>query len=134
MYLSEVQQLSIRQLNDMVEELNTEINVRSALLVQEYSHRDDIRYERELKNTFISLCDKVMKKQKAKKKRKGKLTETATSITGTTYVIPYQLCQMPPSIDLLLVYIRILKAIYEDSPSVPAMLTEYILKVVCPTT
>jgi len=43
----------------MVEELNTEINVRSALLVQEYSHRDDIRYERELKNTFISLCDKV---------------------------------------------------------------------------
>lgn len=58
-YLAEVQQLTIRQLNDMVEELTTEIDVRSSLLVQELASRDDIIYERELKNTFISLCHKV---------------------------------------------------------------------------
>jgi len=133
---TEVQQLTIRQLNDMVEELTTEIDVRSSLLVQELACRDDIIYERELKNTFISLCHKVMKKQKShdpKEKRKSKITETATSVNGTTYVIPYQLTQMPPSNDLLHVYIKILKAIHDDSPHVPAMLTDYILKVVCPT-
>ena len=49
----------MRQLNDMVDELTTEIDVRSSLLVKELASRDDIIYERELKNTFIALCHKV---------------------------------------------------------------------------
>ena len=59
LFLAEVQQLTIRQLNDMVDELTTEIDVRSSLLVKELASRDDIIYERELKNTFIALCHKV---------------------------------------------------------------------------
>ena len=43
----------------MVDELTTEIDVRSSLLVKELASRDDIIYERELKNTFIALCHKV---------------------------------------------------------------------------
>ncbi|XP_067941854.1 fasciculation and elongation protein zeta-2-like isoform X2 [Watersipora subatra] len=132
----EVQQLSVRQLNDMVEELKTEINVQSEILASQYASGDEMSIEKELKNTFISLCHEVKKKQKphgSKDKRRSNITETATSASGTKYVIPYQLTQMPPSNDLLRVYIRILKAIHDDQPNVPAMLTEYILKVVCPT-
>jgi hypothetical protein len=29
--------------------------------------------------------------------------------------------------------VKILKSINEDSPAVPALLTDYILKVLCPT-
>jgi hypothetical protein len=31
------------------------------------------------------------------------------------------------------VLVKILKAINEDSPAVPALLTDYILKVLCPS-
>lgn len=51
--------MSIKNLNNMVDELQTEIDLRSSLLVNELASRDDIVYERELKNTFISLCHKV---------------------------------------------------------------------------
>ena len=34
---------------------------------------------------------------------------------------------------LLQVLVKILKSINEDSPAVPALLTDYILKVLCPT-
>ena len=33
----------------------------------------------------------------------------------------------------LQVLVKILKAINEDSPAVPALLTDYILKVLCPS-
>ena len=33
----------------------------------------------------------------------------------------------------LQVLVKILKSINEDSPAVPALLTDYILKILCPT-
>lgn len=36
-------------------------------------------------------------------------------------------------IDNFPIYFSVLKAINEDSPTVPTLLTDYILKVLCPT-
>lgn len=49
----------MRQLNDMVEELKTEINVQSEILASQYASGDEMSIEKELKNTFISLCHEV---------------------------------------------------------------------------
>ena len=50
-----------------------------------------------------------------------------------TTVIPYQPEKGAPSLHGLQVLVKILKAINEDSPAVPALLTDYILKVLCPS-
>lgn len=50
-----------------------------------------------------------------------------------TTVIPYQPEKGSPSLHGLQVLVKILKAINEDSPAVPALLTDYILKVLCPS-
>ncbi|XP_013135386.1 PREDICTED: fasciculation and elongation protein zeta-1 [Papilio polytes] len=50
-----------------------------------------------------------------------------------TTVIPFTLENGPPDNQSLQILIKILKAINEDSPTVPTLLTDYILKVLCPT-
>ncbi len=50
-----------------------------------------------------------------------------------TTVIPYQPDRGAPPVSSLQVLVKILKAINEDSPAVPALLTDYILKVLCPS-
>ena len=50
-----------------------------------------------------------------------------------TTVIPYQPEKGAPSLHGLQVLVKILKSINEDSPAVPALLTDYILKVLCPS-
>ncbi|XP_046431238.1 fasciculation and elongation protein zeta-2-like [Neodiprion fabricii] len=45
-----------------------------------------------------------------------------------TTVIPYHVDSGPPDDQALQVLIKILKAINEDSPTVPTLLTDYILK------
>ena len=50
-----------------------------------------------------------------------------------TTVIPYQPERGAPPAHALNVLVKILKAINEDSPAVPALLTDYILKVLCPS-
>ncbi|ESN97207.1 hypothetical protein HELRODRAFT_193301 [Helobdella robusta] len=65
-------------------------------------------------------------------------TTTTTTTTGVkqpaylTTVIPYKKQQAPLSIDILLVFIRILSAINDNSPTTPSLLTDYILKILCP--
>ncbi|KAF6738530.1 Fasciculation and elongation protein zeta-1 [Oryzias melastigma] len=48
-------------------------------------------------------------------------------------VIPYEKKGTPPSVDDLQMLTKILYAIKEDSEKVPTLLTDYILKVLCPT-
>ena len=48
-------------------------------------------------------------------------------------MIPYQPDRGAPPVSSLQVLVKILKAINEDSPAVPALLTDYILKVLCPS-
>ncbi|XP_077448841.1 fasciculation and elongation protein zeta-1 [Stigmatopora argus] len=48
-------------------------------------------------------------------------------------VIPYEKKGSPPSVDDLQMLTKILFAMKEDSEKVPTLLTDYILKVLCPT-
>ena len=50
-----------------------------------------------------------------------------------TAVVPYDETA-PIDVPLLRIFIRILTAIRDESPTVPALLTDYILKVLCPRT
>ncbi|CDQ76133.1 unnamed protein product [Oncorhynchus mykiss] len=48
-------------------------------------------------------------------------------------VIPYEKKATPPTVDDLQMITNILYAMKEDSEKVPTLLTDYILKVLCPT-
>ncbi|KAF1571247.1 UNVERIFIED_CONTAM: Fasciculation and elongation protein zeta-2, partial [Eudyptes pachyrhynchus] len=50
-----------------------------------------------------------------------------------TTVIPYEKKSGPPSVEDLQILTKILHAMKEDSEKVPSLLTDYILKVLCPT-
>lgn len=53
--------------------------------------------------------------------------------TYLTTVIPYEKKNGPPSVEDLQILTKILRAMKEDSEKVPSLLTDYILKVLCPT-
>jgi hypothetical protein len=55
---------SIHSLNEFYEELNTSIKDLSSILVQELASRDELDYEKETKNTFISLVLSIQVRQK----------------------------------------------------------------------
>ena len=130
-------------------------------LVTDLGTRDELEYEKELKNTFISLLLSIQSKRRAC----GNTGESSSSMGTSTHahqssaqtighhhhvssrpkgsgsgpykylttVIPYQPEKGTPSLQNLQVLVKILKAINEDSPAVPALLTDYILKVLCPS-
>ena len=113
--------------------------------------RDELEYEKELKNTFISLLLSIQSKRRATSSSgSGGGSDLAPVTSGLhqatrsnkgqsgpykylTTVIPYQPEKGSPSLRNLQVLVKILKAINEDSPAVPALLTDYILKVLCPS-
>lgn len=134
--------LSISALNELYEELECTIRDHSETLIHELALRDELEYEKELKNQFISLLLNVQKKRKETQcdKKKANSNHKRQKSTGTepgtylTTVIPYHPNQGPPNNNQLAIYIKILMAINDDSPTVPGLLTDYILKVLCPTT
>ncbi|XP_045499581.1 fasciculation and elongation protein zeta-2 isoform X1 [Colias croceus] len=143
LYEDKLRHLSLAQLNEIFMELEVLIREFSETLIAELAHRDELEYEKELKNTFISLLLAVQNKRRQyhieKKKRSGPQRSPSLSVTTTaepkylTTVIPFHLDNGPPDNQSLQVLIKILKAINEDSPTVPTLLTDYILKVLCPT-
>ncbi|XP_074653041.1 fasciculation and elongation protein zeta-2-like isoform X2 [Tubulanus polymorphus] len=143
-FVKDLQKLSLGALNELLDEMECEIREYSEILIQELALRDELEYEKELKNQFISLLLSIQKKRrecyhdKKKTVKKNKSTSgngntTTDNSTFLTTVIPYNVNQGTPSIPQLLIYIKILKAINEDSQQVPSLLTDYILKVLCPT-
>ncbi|KAI9516493.1 Fasciculation and elongation protein zeta-1 [Dissostichus eleginoides] len=48
-------------------------------------------------------------------------------------VIPYEKKSIPPTVEDLQMLTKILYAMKDDSEKVPTLLTDYILKVLCPT-
>ncbi|XP_049280379.1 fasciculation and elongation protein zeta-2 [Anopheles funestus] len=143
LYEEKLRSLSITQLNELYMEMEVLIREFSETLISELALRDELEYEKELKNTFISLLLAVQnrRRQYHVEKKKGKAGSKgptgAANSTGMdpkylTTVIPYQLNSTPDN-QTLQVLIKILKAINEDSPTVPTLLTDYILKVLCPT-
>ncbi len=123
---------------------DVEILVRdlSEELVNDLSIRDELEFEKELKNTFISLLLSIQSKRRQHAADGGGGSRPSSRRAGDssrdtykylTTVIPYQPDRGPPPLQSLQVLVKILKAINEDSPAVPALLTDYILKVLCPS-
>ncbi|XP_068628244.1 fasciculation and elongation protein zeta-2 [Battus philenor] len=141
LYEDKLRQLSLAQLNEIFMELEVLIREFSETLIAELALRDELEYDKELKNTFISLLLAVQNKRRQHHTEKKKRTGPAKmpNLNGNaepkylTTVIPFNRENGPPDNQSLQVLIKILKAINEDSPTVPTLLTDYILKVLCPT-
>ncbi|XP_075059817.1 fasciculation and elongation protein zeta-2 isoform X2 [Mixophyes fleayi] len=145
-YEDRVKQMSVTELNDLLEEIEMAIKDYSEELVQQLALRDELEFEKEVKNSFISVLIEVQNKQKEHKenvKKKKKLKSSSTQngkpershLPGTylTTVIPYEKKNVPPSVEDLQILTKILHAMKDDSEKVPTLLTDYILKVLCPT-
>ncbi|XP_076317138.1 fasciculation and elongation protein zeta-2-like [Tachypleus tridentatus] len=128
--------LTMSQLNEVLLELETLIKNHSETLVQQLALRDELEFEKELKNSFISFLLGIQNKRRQyhMDKKKGRTVgSNGMEPKYLTTVIPYNAEEGPPSNRSLQVLIKILQAINDDSPMVPILLTDYILKVLCPT-
>ncbi|XP_051971417.1 fasciculation and elongation protein zeta-1 [Xyrauchen texanus] len=160
---------------DILCRVESAIREYSEELVTQLARRDELEFEKEVKNTFITALMEVQNRQKeqrdmSKRRRKDKAMSlqgsTRTEKTGgmpvkrfsmeglsnilqtgirqtfgtsgterqyLNTVIPYEKKGTPPSVDDLQMLTKILFAMREDSEKVPSLLTDYILKVLCPT-
>ncbi|CAL8287513.1 unnamed protein product [Merluccius merluccius] len=160
--------MSVAELNELLDETETNIQRFSEELIRELALREELDFEKEVKNGFISVLIDVQNRQKEHResvKRRKKLKtsqsrpektrgsrfsmEGLTSVfqngfrqtfgsgcSETQYlttVIPYEKGGGPPSLEDLQGLTNILQAMKEDSDKVPSLLTDYILKVLCPT-
>ncbi|XP_062848383.1 fasciculation and elongation protein zeta-2 [Trichomycterus rosablanca] len=166
-----VRNLSVAKLNELLEEVEAEIRHYSEDLVKHLALRDELEFEKEVKNSFISVLIDMQNRQKEhrefmkKKKREkneakaehgraGRLPTSHFSMESIstaiqngfrqtfrngggdkqylTTVIPYEKKEGPPAVEDLQVLTKILQAMRDDSDKVPSLLTDYILKVLCP--
>uniref|UniRef100_A0AAQ5YB82 Fasciculation and elongation protein zeta 1 (zygin I) n=1 Tax=Amphiprion ocellaris TaxID=80972 RepID=A0AAQ5YB82_AMPOC len=160
---------------ELLQRVEAAIREYSEELVGQLARRDELEFEKEVKNTFITALMEVQNRQKeqrdsSKRRRRDKalslqggatLPKTGTmpvkrfSMEGLSNilqtgirqtfgstgndkqylntVIPYEKKGTPPSVDDLQMITNILYAMKEDSEKVPTLLTDYILKVLCPT-
>ncbi|XP_014215768.1 fasciculation and elongation protein zeta-2 [Copidosoma floridanum] len=139
-----LQQFSSKQLSEILIEMDSLISALSETLINELALRDELEYEKELKNQFISLLLAVQNRRRqhhVAKKRNQMYNGNSPLLQQNflqeskylTTIIPYHADNRILDNKALQVLIKILKAINEDSPTVPALLTDYILKVLCPT-
>ncbi|XP_078062260.1 fasciculation and elongation protein zeta-1 [Mustelus asterias] len=172
--MEEVEQLTEAEVGELLVQVELAVKDYSEELIQQLALRDELEFEKEVKNSFISILLEVQNKQKEhretmkkKKKEKGGIPasirqERASqmpvkrfSMEGIsnviqsgirqtfgnsgnekqylTTVIPYEKKTTPPTVDDLQILTTILLAMKEDSEKVPVLLTDYILKVLCPT-
>ncbi|XP_051510453.1 fasciculation and elongation protein zeta-2-like isoform X2 [Myxocyprinus asiaticus] len=135
--------LCVSELLERLEEVEKQIRGLSEELIDQLAVREELDFEKEVKNTFISALIDVQNRQKEHRellKRKMKTTagvqrSDRSHVPGTylTTVIPYDRSSGAPSVEDLQILTKILYAMREDSETVPAFLTDYILKVLCPT-
>ncbi|CAF0900532.1 unnamed protein product [Didymodactylos carnosus] len=127
---------SIFSLNEIYEELEASVKELSETLVQQLAYRDELEFEKETKNTFISLILSIQNKRRQhqvdKRHKRRSVGEKAEFGMYLTTVIPFDRDQTSLSVEHLQSINKILYAINDDSPQVPELLTNYILKVFCP--
>ncbi|KAM4016339.1 fasciculation and elongation protein zeta-1 isoform 5-T5 [Anomaloglossus baeobatrachus] len=169
-----LQHMSTEELTQLLERVERAICDYSEELVQHLARRDELEFEKEVKNSFITALLEVQNKQKehrelVKKRRKekglslqsnrsernGQMPMKRFSMEGISNilqsgirqtfgnsgnekqylntVIPYEKKATPPTVEDLQMLTNILFAMKEDSEKVPMLLTDYILKVLCPT-
>ncbi|KAF8387080.1 unc-76 [Pristionchus pacificus] len=131
-----LKELSYSKLVQLHAEMEQLIQVYNESLVDELAHRDELEYEKEMKNTFISLLLSIQNKRRQfanERKRKPGKMDASSLPQFMTASIPYneQLRAMDNA--TICTLNKLLRAINEDSSSVPTMLTEYILTVICPS-
>ncbi|XP_056619277.1 fasciculation and elongation protein zeta-2 isoform X1 [Triplophysa dalaica] len=171
-YKERARLMSVAELNEWLEEVEMTILGYSEELIQHLAMRDELEFEKEVKNSFISVLIDVQNRQKEHRemlKKKKKVKNTAgtpnsrlerlhssrfsmegisTAIQNgfrqtfgnggeakqyVTTVIPYERKDRPPPVQDLQIFIKLLEAMRDDSDKVPSLLTDYILKVLCPT-
>ncbi|XP_017288706.1 fasciculation and elongation protein zeta-1 [Kryptolebias marmoratus] len=175
-------------LAELLHRVEAAIRQYSEELVNQLARRDELEFEKEVKNTFITALMEVQNRQKeqrdsSKHRRRDKALSLQGGATVSTNggnaastgrtektgsmpvkrfsmeglsnilqtsirqtfggtgnekqylntVIPYEKKGTPPSVDDLQMLTKILYAMKEDSEKVPTLLTDYILKVLCPT-
>uniref|UniRef100_A0A8C4ZQY0 Fasciculation and elongation protein zeta 1 (zygin I) n=1 Tax=Gadus morhua TaxID=8049 RepID=A0A8C4ZQY0_GADMO len=156
-------------LEELLKRVETAILRYSEELVGQLARREELEFEKEVKNTFITALMEVQNRQKeqregSRRRRRDKglsLQKTAGmpakrfSMEGLSNilqsgirqtfgstgndkqylntVIPFEKKGTPPAVEDLQMLTNILFAMKEDSEKVPALLTDYILKVLCPT-
>ncbi|KAK2561945.1 Fasciculation and elongation protein zeta-2 [Acropora cervicornis] len=100
---------------------------------KELTLREELEREKEVKNKFISTLLAVQSKIRDFQSGQGrsKKGSSATSAKYLTTVIPYDDFDGGPSTKVLQQLIEIMEALITDSPIVPGLITEYILKVLC---
>uniref|UniRef100_A0A7N8Y4Q7 Fasciculation and elongation protein zeta 1 (zygin I) n=1 Tax=Mastacembelus armatus TaxID=205130 RepID=A0A7N8Y4Q7_9TELE len=167
--------MHISALIELKDRLKAAIHEYSKELVKQLARRDELEFEKEVKNTFITALMEVQNRQKehrdsSKRRRRdkalslqgaGTLSKTGSmpvkrfSMEGLSNIlqtgirqtfgstgndkqylntiIPYEKKGCPPSVEDLQMLTKILYAMKEDSEKVPTLLTDYILKVLCPT-
>ncbi|KAM3601898.1 uncharacterized protein V6R79_020897 [Siganus canaliculatus] len=177
--------MSSSALVELLQRVEAAIREYSEELVSQLARREELEFEKEVKNTFITALMEVQNRQKeqrdsSKRRRRDKALSLqggglapvnagntgSTEKTGTmpvkrfsmeglsnilqtgirqtfggtgnekqylNTVIPYEKKGTPPSVDDLQMLTKILYAMKEDSEKVPTLLTDYILKVLCPT-
>ncbi|KAK6757351.1 hypothetical protein RB195_015276 [Necator americanus] len=134
--LADLNELSYSKLVTLNAEMEQLIQVYNESLVDELAHRDELEYEKEMKNTFISLLLSIQNKRRQfanERKRKGTRIDPSQLPQYMTASIPYNDHQHMDNATLSSL-IKILRAINDDSSAVPTLLTDYILTVVCPKT
>ncbi|XP_068600259.1 fasciculation and elongation protein zeta-1 [Brachionichthys hirsutus] len=168
-------------LAELLQRVEAAILEYSEELVSELVRREELEFEKDVKNTFITALMEVQNRQKEQRDNKRRRRDKSLSLqggsltgenTGSTEktgsmpvkrfsmeglsnilqtgirqtfgsagndkqylntVIPYEKKVTPPSVDDLQMLTKILSAMKEDSEKVPTLLTDYILKVLCPT-
>jgi len=134
--LHELESLPQSKLLTLCAEMEQIIQEDNAELVNELAIRDEQDYEKEVKNKFITLFVGIQDKRRKILNEKARRNPNYDSLTQSQLVaatIPYDKMQSP-TVPMLEALNKILQAINDDSPQVPALLTDYILTVVCPST
>ncbi|KAH9516384.1 FEZ-like protein [Dermatophagoides farinae] len=135
--LDKLKTFSLDQLQDLYEDLEGKTQKHSQELINRLAERDELEYEKELKSAFLSLLVKIQKRRKDFYKKYGNNQQQGQRYRKHRYlttVIPYcKDMKFTKNIQALQTLIKILKAMLDDSPAVPALLTDYILKFICPS-
>jgi len=132
-----LEEISVSELTQIFSDMETLVRDLSEELVTDLGVRDELEFEKELKNNFISLLLSIQSKRRQHNLDTGGGggggRKPKEGVKYLTTVIPYNAARGCPPLSTLQVLVKILKSINEDSPAVPALLTDYILKVLCPT-
>ncbi|VDK18194.1 unnamed protein product [Anisakis simplex] len=125
-----LQSLSYSKLVTLNAEMEQLIQVYNDSLVEQLAHRDELEYEKEMKNTFISLLLSIQNRRRQfanERKRKALKIDSSQLPQYMTASIPYDETHQNMDNNTLQALIKLLRAIDDDNPAVPSMLTDYIL-------